>query len=232
MPPRSIRGETLLGLGELLIAPRVVLGEPLGVRQQVADRDPRRVGGRIAQRLAAPARSARPDRRARACLVAQLEDRHRGEALGHRRNRKDGVGVDRRVGNDIPDARGTRVRELTVDDHAPCRARHMSGLDEVREQPIDVSERGLQSGPAVRNRNACGTPGVDDETTAMRLASRSGMRIRAHPIRVSQLPTSNSQKSLHDWAKVASECYRISPGCSTGSPSELVVGRWELTFTP
>ena len=52
-------------------------------------------------------------------LVAQLQDRHRGEALGHRRDAEHRVGVDRRLRRDVADPAAPGVRELAVDDDAP-----------------------------------------------------------------------------------------------------------------
>ena len=77
-------------------------------------------------------------------FVAQLEDRHRGEALRHRRDAEDGVGVDRRLRGDVAEAGRAGVRELAVDDDAPRGAGDVLLGGEVREETIDVGERGRE----------------------------------------------------------------------------------------
>ena len=114
--------QLVLGLGELLIAPWVVFGETLGVRQQMPDRDPRRVRRRVAEALELRNVSLGRIVERQLARIAKLENRHRREALGHRRDAKDRVGVDRRFGLDVAHAHRALVRELAIDDDAPRRA--------------------------------------------------------------------------------------------------------------
>ena len=74
-------------------------------------------------------------------LVAQLEDRHRGEALRHRRDAEHRVRLDRRLGGDVAKAGRADVRELAVDDHAPGRAGDVLARDEVAKGLIDGRKR-------------------------------------------------------------------------------------------
>ena len=79
-------------------------------------------------------------------LVAQLEDRHRGEALRHRRDAEDRVGVDRRLRRHVAESGRAGVRELAVDDDAPRRARRVRLRRVVAQEPVDFGERGRQLG--------------------------------------------------------------------------------------
>ena len=85
-------------------------------------------------------------------LVSELQDGHRGEALGHRRDPEDRVGVDRRVRYDIAHARRSGMGQLTVDDNAPRGAGHVRGPGEVGEQAIDVGEGAFELRAPVGDR--------------------------------------------------------------------------------
>ena len=132
--------QLLVGVREMAIPPRVVFRKSFGVRQQMADRDARRVARRI--RHSGHLRHV-PLRRIverQLPFVAQLEDRHRGEALGHRRDAEHAIGIHRRPCRHVAEAAHTDVRELSVDDDAPRGARHVAAGRELREECVDVGE--------------------------------------------------------------------------------------------
>ena len=142
-------GQLGLGFGELLIAPGVVFGETLGVRQQVPDRDPRRVGRRVAEGLQLRNVSLGRIVERQLARITELENRHRREALGHRRDAKDRVDVDRRLGLDVAHAHRALVRELAIDHDAPRRAGRMNRRRVVAEDFVDVRKRRRQLRPTV-----------------------------------------------------------------------------------
>ena len=160
-------GERRIGLGELAISPRIVLGEALGMSQQVTDRDRWRVGRGVRKRLQFGHVSGHRSVERELALVPQLHDGHRGEVLCHGGDAEDAVGHRFGVGRDITDARGPRVHQCSVDDHAPRDAGRRFTLREVQEGLVDLGEGARQFGGAVgiceasgrralRRRAACG----------------------------------------------------------------------------
>jgi hypothetical protein len=105
--------------------------------QQVANRDARRVVGRIAQRLQLRHVALGGIVEGQPALVAQLHYRHRGEAFRHRGDAEHGVGIDRRTGGDVPDTCRTNMGELPVDHNPPGRPGHVRRAGEPGEQRID-----------------------------------------------------------------------------------------------
>jgi hypothetical protein len=119
------------------------------MREQMADGDPRRVGGGIAQIFQLRHVPLGRIVERQLSFVAQLQDRHRGEALGHRGDPEDGVLVDRRLGVHVAQPGDAGMRKLAVDDDAPRRAGDVSRLRELGEQAVDVGERGREPGAPV-----------------------------------------------------------------------------------
>ena len=121
----------------LPVAPRIVGREPGRHRQEVADRDRRRVGrwwcpagqrGHVqAHRVVEP----------EATLVAQQEDGRRRERLGHRRDPVDRVGVGPAVLAVADGARPRRVHEPAVAHDPPRDARDLRLAGEALEPPVD-----------------------------------------------------------------------------------------------
>ena len=85
----------VVGVRQLPVAPRIVFGKSFRVRQQMTDRDARRVARRILQRLQLGHIALRGIVERQLAVVAQLQDRHCGEAVRHRCDAKDGVLVRR-----------------------------------------------------------------------------------------------------------------------------------------
>ncbi len=73
-------------------------------------------------------------------LVAQPHDAERREALRHRRDPEDGVGIDRRLRADVAVAGGPDVRQPAVDDDAVGDARHARPLGERLDEAVDLRE--------------------------------------------------------------------------------------------
>ena len=132
--------ELIVADRELLISPRVVFGKAFRMREQVANGDLRRVGCRIFQRCKFRHVLLRRIVERELAFVAQLEDRHRGEALGHRGDTEDGVGVRRRFRLEVAIPRRAGVHQLAVDDDAPRRTGDVVGGSEVLKEPVDVGE--------------------------------------------------------------------------------------------
>ena len=120
------------------------------MRQQVADGDPGRVGRGIAEVLQLGNVALGGIIERQLPRVAELENRHRREALRHRCDAKHRVGVDRRLRRDVADAHRSLVRQFPVDDDAPRRARGVDRRREFGEKPVDVRERRRELGPAPR----------------------------------------------------------------------------------
>ena len=106
---RNALGEPVVqhGVGgaQLLIAPRVVFGKARAVAEQLANGQRRRVarGPLHPRELRDPSRHRVFERQP--AIVAQLQHRQRGEALGHRRDAERGVRRDRRLRGAVADAR-------------------------------------------------------------------------------------------------------------------------------
>ena len=152
MPARHHRAHLRVGGGQLAIAPRVVFGESLGMRQQVPDGEARRIGGRVdeARQLGDVARGRIVERELP--LVAQAHDAERREALRHRRDAKHRVGVHRRLPADVAVAHGARVRQPAVDDDAVGDAGYAGPLGECLEEAVNLREGGFQLRDALRVR--------------------------------------------------------------------------------
>ena len=126
------------------------------MRQQVPDRDPRRVGRRVAEGLQLRNVSLGRIVERQLARITELENRHRREALGHRCDAKDRVCVDRRFGLDVAHAHRALVRELAIDHDAPRRAGRMDRGRVVREDFVDVRKRRREFGAAVGRKELAG----------------------------------------------------------------------------
>ena len=133
-----------------MIAPGVVFGKPFRVCQQMADGDARRVGRRVAEVLELRDILLGGIVERQLARIAKLEDRHRREALGHRRDAKDRVRVDWRLRRDVAHTHRSLVRQLAVDDDAPRGAWCMDRRGVLRQDAIDVRERRRELRAALR----------------------------------------------------------------------------------
>src|SRR6185503_10469907 len=73
-------------------------------------------------------------------MIAKLENRHRGEALRHRRDAKHGVAVDGRLLVDVAKSGHADVRDFAVDHDRPDAARDVFPFGVLTKHAIDLGE--------------------------------------------------------------------------------------------
>ena len=125
-----------LGRVELLVAPGIVLGEAGRMGQEMPDRDHRRVPARIGE---SPQLRHIPLGRVverQHAGIPQLQDRQRGEALGHRGDAEDGTGVHRGAARELPDATRGHVHQLAIDEQPPGNPRNPRPAGEAGEEAV------------------------------------------------------------------------------------------------
>ena len=132
------RGELLLRDAELLIAPRVVLGEPRRHGQEMPQRDGRRIGRQRSQAAQFGDIPLDGIIERELALVTQLQDRHRRERFGHAGDAEHRVTPHRLAALDIAQPDGADVGELAVDDDAPGGAGDVLARDELAHHPVHL----------------------------------------------------------------------------------------------
>ena len=133
---------------ELLVPPRVVFRETGRVREQVSQRDARRIVGRVTQSTELRDIPLRRIIERQLALVAQLEDRHRGERLGHAGDAEHRIALHRSGALHIPQAGGAEVRQAAIDHDAPGSPRDVLSGDELAHDAIDLRVGGRELGGA------------------------------------------------------------------------------------
>src|SRR5262249_29121966 len=118
----------------------------------MADRDAWRIGGRVFQILQLGYVALGWIVEREPSIIAQLQDRHRREALRHRRDAEDGVRIDWRFRRYVAHTERAGMRQLAVDDDAPGAAWDMRALSELAEETIDVGEAALELRAPLRIR--------------------------------------------------------------------------------
>ena len=168
--PRE-RESTAQQLGERIqrealqtVAPRIVGGQPARHRQQVPDGDQRRVGGRAPEpgELGHVGPDGFVERQH--ALVTKQQHRRGREALGHRRDPEDAVGIGYAVLTVVERAEAARVDEVAGDDdpvrHPGDRAFGEQALERLVDGPqplVPAHGRGLSHGEREPLR-PCATP--------------------------------------------------------------------------
>ena len=183
---RNALGEPVVhhGVGgaQLLIAPRVVFGKARAVAQQLANGQRRRV----ARRPFHPREFRDPSRHGvferQPAIVAQLQHRQRGKALGHRRNAERGVRRDRRLRGAVADPERPQMRHLAVDHHAPDHPGDLLVGGIGAEDAVDLRHRRLQFGHAAgvgKSRRGIGVARRERRSSA---AGRRGSSVASAPV--------------------------------------------------
>ena len=198
MPARSHAVELLVGRIQLLIAPRVVFREAGAVAHQLPDGQWRRIARRQlhAREFRDPFRHRIFERQL--AVISQLEDRERGEALGHRRNAER---RRRRDGSRSSRGRGRRSKPTCARRPSITTPQTMPGIFSVGgvgpEDAIDVRQRRFQLlhaigigearrriGIARGERGAAEECGEDEQSHARSMAQKSGNRDPGAGIRI------------------------------------------------
>ena len=124
-PRRDHPGEILLRQHLLAVAPRIVGDKAADMLKQVAHPNARAVLRRIGPALHFGHIVFGEIVEAELAVVAQLEDRERGERLGHRGDAEQAVGGDGPLVGDVLDAEALHIGKLAVLDDAIDDAGHV-----------------------------------------------------------------------------------------------------------